>query len=106
MLNNQEFISCSNDASLRRWSVSGDCLQVYYGHENFIYSVAVLPNGQDFISGGEDRTMRVWRDGKCVQTIAHPAQSVWAVCVLPCNGDIVSAARLGLTLACLCCCCC
>lgn len=104
VLNNQEFISCSNDASLRRWSVSGDCLQVYYGHENFIYSVAVLPNGQDFISGGEDRTMRVWRDGKCVQTIAHPAQSVWAVCVLPCNGDIVSAARLGLTLACLCCC--
>lgn len=105
MLNNQEFISCSNDASLRRWSVSGDCLQVYYGHENFIYSVAVLPNGQDFISGGEDRTMRVWKDGKCVQTIAHPTQSVWAVCVLPGNGDIVSAARLGLTLACLCFCC-
>jgi phospholipase A-2-activating protein len=39
-----------------------------------------------------DRTVRVWRDGACVQTIPHPTMSVWAVCVLG-NGDIVSGAR-------------
>ena len=72
--------------------MTGDCLQVYYGHENFVYSLSILPNGQDFVSSSEDRTVRVWRDGACVQTIPHPTMSVWTVCVLA-NGDIVSGAR-------------
>ena len=92
VLGGGEFLSCSNDATIRRWAVTGDCLQVYYGHENFVYSLSILPNGQDFVSSSEDRTVRVWRDGACVQTIPHPTMSVWAVCVLG-NGDIVSGAR-------------
>lgn len=33
------FLSCSNDASIRRWdTASGTCLDIYYGHTNFIYS--------------------------------------------------------------------
>ena len=87
-----EFLSCSNDATIRRWMVTGDCMAVYYGHENFVYSLAVLPNGKDFVSSGEDRTVRVWQDGKCKQTINHPTLSVWTVCTLG-NGDIVSGAR-------------
>lgn len=87
-----EFLSCSNDATIRRWLVGGDCLAIYYGHENFVYSISVLPNGQDFVSSGEDRTVRVWQDGKCKQTINHPTLSVWTVCTLG-NGDIVSGAR-------------
>ena len=31
-------------------------------------------------------------DGECVQTITHPAISVWAVAVCPESGDIVSGA--------------
>lgn len=46
VLNNQEFFSCSNDASIRRWMVTGECVQVYYSHTNYIYSLAVFPNGQ------------------------------------------------------------
>lgn len=92
VLSGAEFLSCSNDASVRRWLVSGECTQVYYGHTNYVYSISVMPNGQDFITGGEDRTLKVWQNGECRQTITHPAQSVWAVCALP-NGDIVSGAR-------------
>ncbi|RUS88855.1 hypothetical protein EGW08_003400, partial [Elysia chlorotica] len=91
-----EFLSCSNDASIRRWAVtSGDCLNVYFGHTNYVYSLSILPNGQDFITGGEDRTLRVWRDGECVQTLYHPCESVWAVCALP-NGDIATGASDGM----------
>jgi hypothetical protein len=36
------------------------------------------------------RCVKVWRGDQCVQTIPHPAQSVWAVSALP-NGDFVSA---------------
>ena len=49
-------------------------------------------SGRDFVTTGEDRTLRVWIDGDCRQTISHPAQSVWAVCTLA-NGDIVTGAR-------------
>lgn len=41
-----EFFSCSNDTSIRRWLVTGECVQVYYSHTNYIYSLAVFPNGQ------------------------------------------------------------
>ncbi|XP_005104581.1 phospholipase A-2-activating protein [Aplysia californica] len=91
-----EFLSCSNDATIRRWAVtSGDCLAVYYGHTNYVYSLSILPNGQDFVTGAEDRTLRVWKDGKLSQTIYHPSESVWAVCALP-NGDIASGASDGI----------
>ena len=33
----------------------GDCLGTYYGHENYIYSIALLPNGTDWVTSGEDR---------------------------------------------------
>ena len=92
VLSAAEFLSCSNDSSVRRWLTSGECTQIYYGHMNYVYSICVMPNGQDFITGGEDRTLRVWQDGECKQTLTHPAQSVWAVCALP-NGDIVTGSR-------------
>ncbi|GFS06857.1 phospholipase A-2-activating protein, partial [Elysia marginata] len=96
VVSESEFLSCSNDASIRRWAVtSGDCLNVYFGHTNYVYSLSILPNGQDFITGGEDRTLRVWKDGDCFQTLYHPCESVWAVCALP-NGDIATGASDGM----------
>ena len=96
ILSNTEFLSCSNDATIRRWSIaSEECLHIYYSHSNYIYSLAVLPNGEDFVSVGEDRTLRVWSantTSKCRQTVTHPCESVWAVCVLT-NGDIVTGSR-------------
>ena len=94
VLNAQQFLSCSNDTTIRHWStIDGACLKIYYGHTNFVYAVVALPNGSDFVSCGEDRMLRVWRDGSLMQSIAHPTQSVWSACVLA-NGDIVTGARL------------
>lgn len=44
ILSETEFLSCANDASIRRWLITGECLEVYYGHTNYIYSIAVFPN--------------------------------------------------------------
>jgi phospholipase A-2-activating protein len=55
----------------------------------------MLPNGKDWVTSGEDRTVRVWKDNEVSQTIYHPAISVWSVCCLP-NGDIVSGASDGM----------
>ena len=51
-----------------------------------------MANGEDFVTCGEDRTLRVWHKGQCQQTIPHPTQSVWSVCVLD-NNDIVTGSR-------------
>ena len=31
------FLSAANDATIRLWLISGECLATYYGHTNYIY---------------------------------------------------------------------
>ncbi|KAI0672866.1 phospholipase A-2-activating protein [Trametes maxima] len=88
------FASCSNDSEIRIWTMEGDCVYTLSGHTSFVYSISVLPNG-DIVSGGEDRTVRIWRDGECAQTLVHPAISVWAVATNP-SGDIVTGCSDGV----------
>ncbi|XP_038625720.1 phospholipase A-2-activating protein isoform X2 [Tachyglossus aculeatus] len=95
ILNETEFLSCANDASIRKWHINGECLEVYYGHTNYIYSISVFPNCEDFVSTAEDRSLRIWKQGECAQTIRLPCQSIWCCCVLD-NGDIVVGASDGI----------
>lgn len=93
---NETFVSCANDGSVRLWTLSGDQLAQLAGHDSFVYSLDVLPGGAGLVSGGEDRSVRVWReaDGECEQTIVLPAISVWAVKTLA-NGDIAAGTNDG-----------
>ncbi|KAH9861709.1 hypothetical protein J1614_011462 [Plenodomus biglobosus] len=85
------FASAGNDAVIRLWTLNGQQVAELHGHDNFIYSLAVLPTG-GLVSAGEDRTVRIWENSECIQTITHPAISVWTVAVCPENGDIVTGA--------------
>lgn len=72
-----ELLLCS---TIRLWSLlSGECVHTLFGHDSFVYSLATIPDslGGGLVSGGEDRTVRVWRaaDGECEQTITVPAVS-------------------------------
>jgi len=86
-----DFASAGNDGVIRLWRLDGRQVGELHGHENFIYSLVSLPSGE-LASSGEDRTVRIWRGSECVQTIAHPAISVWGVAACSENGDIVSGA--------------
>ena len=86
-----DFASAANDGIIRLWTLGGRQLAQLYGHENFIYSLTSLQNG-DLASAGEDRTVRIWRGKDCIQTITHPAISVWCVAACSENGDIISGA--------------
>lgn len=88
------FASGSNDSGITIWTFEGDMVHSFTAHTSFVYSMCTLPNG-DGASGGEDRSLRIWRDGDCHQTIVHPAISVWSVSVMP-NGDIVTGASDGV----------
>ncbi|XP_012224540.1 phospholipase A-2-activating protein [Linepithema humile] len=85
-----EFLTCANDATIRHWNARlGTCLGTYCGHENYIYSIAAVPNGTYVFSSGEDRTIRVWYNAELGQTIVLPTQSIWCVELFS-NGDIVT----------------
>ncbi|KAK4544713.1 hypothetical protein LTR36_003962 [Oleoguttula mirabilis] len=85
------FASAGNDEVIRLWTIDGASMGVLEGHTAYIYSLAILPNG-DIVSSSEDRTVRIWRDGQSIQTITHPAISLWAVAACGETGDIVSGA--------------
>ncbi|OBW68479.1 MAG: Uncharacterized protein AUREO_014550 [Aureobasidium pullulans] len=85
------FASAGNDQVIRLWTLDGVEVAQLHGHTSFIYALAVLSNG-DLVSSGEDRTVRVWKGTECIQTITHPAISVWAVAVCPETDDIITGA--------------
>lgn len=80
------FVSASNDGTIKLWDIeSGQILQSLTGHDSFVYDVNILLNG-DLVSTGEDRSVRIWRDGTLLQVITLPCVSVWCVSPLD-NGD-------------------
>ncbi|EMG49588.1 DOA1 Protein DOA1 [Candida maltosa Xu316] len=86
--NGKEFLSCSNDGTIKLWDLeTGKVLKTFYGHESFVYDLALLPGGK-FASTGEDRTTRIWdlSSGNIVQVITLPCISVWCIAVFE-NGD-------------------
>lgn len=91
VISRSEFISTSNDATVRRWNSSGDCLGTYHGQEN-IHRISLL-DGSRWVTSGEDQFLRIWVDNEVVQTISLPAISV-SVAVLA-SGDIAAATNDG-----------
>lgn len=90
-----DIASASNDGTLRLWKLNGQQVSELHGHESFVYCLASLPSGE-LVSSGEDRTVRIWRGSECIQTITHPAISVWTVAVNRETGDIVTGASDGV----------
>lgn len=86
-----QFASAGNDGIIRLWRLDAGQVGELHGHESFIYSLVSSPSGE-LISSGEDRTVRIWRGQDCIQTITHPAISVWGVAVCAVNGDIATGA--------------
>ncbi|KAL5614289.1 hypothetical protein BROUX41_004399 [Berkeleyomyces rouxiae] len=85
-------IACAcNDGIIRLYRLNGTMVAELAGHDSYVYSLAALPSGE-IVSSGEDRTVRIWNGSSCIQTITHPAISVWSVAVCPETGDIVTGA--------------
>ncbi|KAH8648468.1 WD40-repeat-containing domain protein [Xylariales sp. PMI_506] len=90
-----ELASAHNDGVIRLWKLTGQQVAELHGHESFVYRLATLPSGE-IVSAAEDRTVRVWKGTECIQTITHPAISVWTVDVCSQTGDIVSGTSDGV----------
>uniref|UniRef100_A0A7N2MZL3 Phospholipase A-2-activating protein n=1 Tax=Quercus lobata TaxID=97700 RepID=A0A7N2MZL3_QUELO len=86
-------LSASHDSSIRLWALSGEVLMEMVGHTSIVYSVDSHVSGL-IVSGSEDCSAKIWKDGVCVQTIEHPG-CVWDAKFLD-NGDIVTGCSDGV----------
>src|SRR5262249_60191628 len=75
-----------DDNTVRLWELeTGKQLRCFTGHEDYVYSVAFLPDGKRAVSGGYDNTMRL-RDlqtGRGLRRFDHHRQRVWCLAVRP-----------------------
>ncbi|MDP2439351.1 MAG: WD40 repeat domain-containing protein [archaeon] len=68
-------LSASDDSTLRIWSSSGELLHCCVGHSAWVRSVSCSPDGRIALTGGYDRTARLWdvSSGVCIATLSgHP----------------------------------
>ena len=57
----QKMVSISNDHVAKLWSVAtGELLTQFIGHEDYIVSLAISPNGRWLATGAWDNTARLW----------------------------------------------
>lgn len=52
-------------------------IQTLNGHAGFVFTVKAIELGS-YISGGDDKTVKVWKEQKCEQSIQLPAE-VWTI---------------------------
>uniref|UniRef100_A0A1B0GMT0 Uncharacterized protein n=1 Tax=Phlebotomus papatasi TaxID=29031 RepID=A0A1B0GMT0_PHLPP len=98
-MGNGGLLSCGNDAVIKVWNDEGECVNELFGHNNYIYTMALNRSvGEDvLVSGGEDSSVRMWSasEGALGEELRLPAQSVWSVTCLR-NGDIVTGSSDGI----------
>ena len=84
--------SASDDQTVKQWNLAGECLQVFRGHNSFVWTAALFepPNSSDYhpilASGGIDRTIKLWdiQSGECLKTLQ--GHTDWIGCVA-CSSD-------------------
>jgi tRNA A-37 threonylcarbamoyl transferase component Bud32 len=69
------------------------------GHTNAVKSVQFGQNGETLVSGGADKTVRIWKESNGLQThlLSGHAKMVTAVAVSP-DGDTIASASLDNTV--------
>ena len=71
-INKEYLISGSRDKSIKIWDIfSSICIHSLVGHDNWIRSLFVIPNGNYIISASDDKSIRIWdlKSGRCTKKI-------------------------------------
>jgi hypothetical protein len=65
------------------------------GHTDWVWAVAVSPDGRFIVSGSSDRTVKVWEleSGRLLRSLEGHTDGVWAVAVSPDGRFIVSGSE-------------
>jgi WD40 repeat protein len=87
-LSNGRLVSASEDRSVRVWDLNKRlCVQTLLGHQNWILSMRVLREFNDddidlFATSSVDKTIKIWNEEKCLQTLRDHTGPVYDLEVL------------------------
>ena len=74
-----------NDQRIGMLALSGngavEWRDFFSGHDSRVNCVAWLPDGNSFVSGSTDRTVRQWKAGTCVRELKGHNSAVSSICV-------------------------
>lgn len=94
-----EFISCSNDGSIKRWRLDTEKFidSAIAHNENFVYSISSLGRSENsghdvFVTSGEENVIRIWEGFKLVNEIAVPSKTNWCVRAFSSGGFVLGSA--------------
>jgi WD40 repeat protein len=79
---------------LKVWS----CIDTLYGHSNYVFSVAVNPQGKTFATGSADKTMKVWdiETGENINSLTGHSNFVSSV-AFSADGKIIASSSYDKT---------
>jgi WD40 repeat protein len=75
--------SGSFDKTIKIWELDGTLKYTLTGHNGYIWSVAISPDGKTLVSGSEDKTIKVWNlvNGELIRTLEGYKDAVLSVCI-------------------------
>lgn len=98
-INSNIIASCSDDLSVRLWSISKKkCIKILKKHTFHVTTIRFSTKGNILISGSADETITIWdlSSGKNLKTLAAHSDPILCICLTPDNSIIVSGSFDGL----------
>lgn len=93
-------VTGGQDKLIHLWNIRHKTiLRTFSGHEHWVLTLAVHPNGQILYSGSRDRTIRQWdlASGRCLATLSGHTAEVTGLAVSP-NGTILVSCSADQTI--------
>ena len=91
---NKKAIAGLSDGTINIWDIeSGELVKTIKGHKDFIRDITLTPNGDKFITVGDDQTTRTWdlESGEQLQVWGGHTGAVNSVVLTPGGDKIVTA---------------